>query len=203
MTEEEIKTFLAPDPSSPGYRLWNGPWPHNTCVSKPLCLFFHLFLAGRWLRYPWGKWIPTVTAGGAEGFAYMLGTLPEATDPGDPSTGPLPKNATLYGVALAAMLQLARTADPTLRWAHIANEPNAHIFGLPAAEAYADFFTTAASVIKKSVPALNLGGPVLCWPLTTNQPGQNPDWFTWSTWTQPLLDRAIPAGVLDFIDFHS
>jgi hypothetical protein len=80
-------------------------------------------------RYPWGKWIPTITAGGAETFAYILGGLPLATDPGDPSLGPIPPNATLYGVAAGAMLRLARVSDPTLNWAHIGNEPNAHTFG--------------------------------------------------------------------------
>ena len=75
----------------------------------------------------------TVRAGGAEPFLYLEYSLPGAMSgcgkeaQPDINAGP-PKNATLWGVAAAAFLKLARTADPGLKLAHLTNEPNSNWF---------------------------------------------------------------------------
>ena len=75
----------------------------------------------------------TIRAGGAEPFLYLEYSLPGAMSGCgkeaqlDINAGP-PKNATLWGVAAAAFLKLARTADPELKLAHLTNEPNSNWF---------------------------------------------------------------------------
>lgn len=68
---------------------------------------------------------------------------------------------------------------------------------------FADFFTEAASVLKSRVVDIQVGGPVLCWPITVGFQKGSVGSYTWYMWTKPLLDTAVPAGVLDFLDFHA
>ena len=120
---------------------------------------------------------------------YLLGGL--NGDPGSPSDGPPPANATLWGIAAAALTNLARVSDPQLRYVHIGNEPNARWFASTAqcscgatpsnctCQPYADFFTAAATQLKARVTDVQVGGPVLCWPLTIGGQTGLPGSYTW------------------------
>ena len=57
---------------------------------------------------------------------------------------------------------------------------------------YAAFFAEAAAQIKREVPGMELGGPVLCWP-----PAES-----WG-WIPDLLSFADFRKLLSFADFHS
>lgn len=91
-------------------------------------------------------------------------------------------------------MNLARTADPGLHLAHLTNEPNSNWFRHTQhmVPDFAAFFAEAAAVIKREVPGIKLGGPVLCWPVSES----------WG-WIPALLDASMPSGVLDFVDFHA
>jgi hypothetical protein len=166
--------------------------------------------AKRWFyKYPsmqsgsngqmFGNMLKTIRAGGAEPFVYLEYSLPgDMSGCGkghnnDIQAGP-PKNATLWGVAAAAYLNLARTADPDLHLAHLTNEPNSNWFrnSQHMVADFAAFFPAAAAVIKREVPGMQLGGPVLCWPVSES----------WG-WIPELIDSSLPSGLLDFIDFHA
>eukprot|EP01050_Picozoa_sp_SAG11_P000153 SAG11_NODE_3_length_39220_cov_67.005828_14_plen_831_part_00 len=146
-----------------------------------------------------GNLLKTVRAGGAEPFVYLEYSLPgdmsgcgKEAQP-DIQAGP-PQNATLWGVAAAAYLNLARTADPGLHLAHLTNEPNSNWFrhSQHMVSDYAAFFAEAAAAIKREVPGMKLGGPVLCWPVSES----------WG-WVPALIDSSFPSGGLDFVDFHA
>eukprot|EP01051_Picozoa_sp_SAG22_P008055 SAG22_NODE_594_length_8738_cov_20.249219_3_plen_174_part_00 len=102
--------------------------------------------------------------------------------------------ASLWGVAAAAYLNLARTAYPGLHLAHLTNEPNSNWFrhSQHMVSDFAAFFAEAAAVIKRDVPGMKLGGPVLCWPVAES----------WG-WVPALIDSSLPSGLLDFVDFHA
>jgi hypothetical protein len=137
LTEENITEYLKPIRGSPGWDKWHGQWPGT--------------------HYPWGSWIPNIRAGGAVPFLYLLSGV--NGDPGNADTGPPPRNATLWGVAAAALTNLARTSDPQLRYVHIGNEPNVKWWATTkncscgatptqcTCQPFADFFTEAATVL--------------------------------------------------------
>lgn len=190
--ESDIEAFYA-DPGLGGARTWFFDYPGLGAADGPPAMF--------------GKVLKTARAGGAEPFMYLEYSLPgdmsgcgNETILGHPwqpdiQAGP-PKNSTLWGLGAAAYLNLAREADPGLRYAHLTNEPNAHWYKNCDNEedVYAAFFANASAAIKAKVPGIQLGGPALA-----NGVGPSAD-FTWYT---KLLDATLPEQLLDFADFHA
>lgn len=92
----------------------------------------------------------------------------------------------------------------------VGNEPNNFMFRYancsstdPTCAPWEDFYSAAAATLKKEIPGIKIGGPVLCWgPSGYNQKGQ-PDWYTWHLWSKPTIQRGLREGTLDYFDFHA
>ena len=122
-----------------------------------------------------------------------------------------PANATLWGIANGLALRMARQAAPSIRRAHIGNEPNAGWFNkVPVNDdgAFAAFFRDASLGIKSVVASVQIGGPVLCWGPLDGYGGMSQfSWFskimdaTLHTARSPAKPKGINA--LDFVDFHA
>jgi hypothetical protein len=184
--ESRIADFYA-DGGPGGARRWMFDYPSLGAADGPTIMF--------------GKLLKTARAGGAEPFMYLEYSLPGDmsgcgnSTQSDIQAGP-PKNATLWGVAAAAYLNLAREADPNLHFAHLTNEPNANWYKNTDHEEddYASFFANASTAIKAAVPGIQLGGPAVA-----NGVGSEQDW----TWLPTLMDATLPNNLLDFADFHA
>ena len=162
-------------------------------------------------------WLPSIAGGGAAPSLYLYSGLPGSADPGDPSGAhglPPPANGTRWGVAAAGVVRLVRQAaagtGTPVDVVHIGNEANNFMWkynNCSSSDAscapWEDFFSAAATTLKKEVPGVRIGGPVLCWgPSGYNQPHE-PDWYTWHLWSKPTIERGLREGTLDFFDFHA
>jgi len=126
---------------------------------------------------------------------------PESMPPTFPLTA---RDVERAAVEWGEYVALLKRVDPGLTWIHLENEPNAHWFRYGIKQGDPDYFTMFRAVakgIKARNPGVKVGGPVLCWPPSwpPNQIGY-PSWYTWDSWTMPLIETA--GDDLDFFDFH-
>ena len=161
-------------------------------------------------------WLSSIGGGGAEPSLYLYSGLPGVTDPGNPSGQglPPPVNGTLWGVAAAAAVRLVRLAaagsSTDVNTVHIGNEPNNFMWKYSNCSStdascalWEEFYSAAALTLKRELPGVRIGGPVLCWgPSGYNQLDQ-PDWYTWFLWSRPTIERGLREKTLDFFDFHA
>ena len=190
VTEAELRAWWDPDGGHANSKFVDGLWPSPT--------------------YPWGRWLPRIAAG-AEPFVYLLDNT-WGNGNCDTCLGGPPRNATLWGVANGLAMQLAMKAAPSIRYAHLGNEPNAGWFReVPhdTGEVFAAFFAEASLGVKSVVgEAVQIGGPVLCWGPLDGYNGLS----QWG-WFSSLMDKSLrinrspprPDGfnALQFVDFHA
>lgn len=155
-------------------------------------------------RYPYGRFLPLVREMGAESM-LSLGNPPAYLTLAGTAN---PSDFDQWAALCAGYVGLWRRFDPNLRLVQIWNEPNATWFRDPRvkpdrseAALHIEMANKVSRAIKARFPAIQIGGPVLCWPpcWPANQTGMAP-WYTWDLWTLPWLEGT--RETVDFFDFH-
>ena len=109
------------------------------------------------------------------------------------------------------LVRLAAAGSSTdVNTVHIGNEPNNFMWKYSNCSStdascalWEEFYSAAALTLKRELPGVRIGGPVLCWgPSGYNQLDQ-PDWYTWFLWSRPTIERGLREKTLDFFDFRA
>ncbi|XP_065909879.1 uncharacterized protein [Dysidea avara] len=108
-----------------------------------------------------------------------------------------------WATLITGFYRFCAETDPTVNLMHIWNEPNTVLYrDHKNGSYYADFYVAVAESIKKEFPNVIIGGPVLADdPAGRNK--LNSTYSMWNSYSKPLIDAALPKGLLDYYDFHA
>jgi hypothetical protein len=208
-----VTSFAPPNLTLPELRTWfvkdstNGSSPALRYITKNHQSLVTL-ISSQGIRAAGAEpWVYLKTGDGAKckGNAAEGHCFPVAGSPKPDSTGDWSWWSTLF----AGSFRVLRQLDPSLRYLHIWNEPNAHFWmdkldGVPLNGTwYADFYRPVAEALLHEFPQVKLGGPVTYSPPFQEQDGYIID-KTWAEWVAPVLARTVDnQALLGWIDYHA